>query len=140
MSDPQTQLISKSDDLWAHVRAANQGDKTALAALRGELSGSHAATLIATVGDLAFQVEAAALSRLGDQEGTRAVVRAKLMRMRHDLGWSDANAMERLLIERVVQTWLQLQMLELADSQSANRRWNRQSMQTKRLSAQSGGT
>jgi len=38
--------------------------------------------------------------------------------MRRKLGWGEATAIERLLIERVVQTWLQLQLLEMADAQS----------------------
>lgn len=121
MSKPQTQLATKSDDLFAYVKAANQGDKGALAELRKELSGNHADALIATVGDLAHQVEVAALKQLGQQEGARAVVVAKLGRMRRELGWNGCSGIERLLIERVTQTWLHLQLLELADAQAPNR-------------------
>lgn len=123
MSEPQTQLAiaTKTDDLLAYVKAANQGDKNALTKLRKELSGSHADALIASVGDLAYQVERAALERLGDQEGAKAAVQAKLGRMRRELGWGASSGMERLLIERVAQTWLHLQLLELADAQSFNR-------------------
>ncbi len=41
--------------------------------------------------------------------------------MRVELGWSSASKLERILIERVCQTWLYLHWLELADVQSANR-------------------
>lgn len=122
MSEPQTQLAitTKTDQLCEYVRAANHGDKTALAELRKALSGNEADALIASVGDLAYQAEAAALRQLGDQDGARAVVKEKLARMRRELAQGGATAIERMLIERVVQTWLQLQLLEMLESQTIN--------------------
>ncbi len=104
-----------------YVKAANQGDKGALALLRCELAGTLADALIESVGNLARQVETATLMRLGDQDGARAVVREKLGRMRNELGWAASNAIERLLIERVIQTWLQLHLLELHNAQANGR-------------------
>lgn len=78
MSDPQAQLTSTTEDLWGHVKAANRGDKNALSTRQEGLSGQNAADLIATVGDLARQVETAALTQLRDQAGASAVVQAEL--------------------------------------------------------------
>ena len=89
--------------------------------LRCELAGTLADALIESVGNLARQVETATLMRLGDQDGARAVVREKLGRMRNELGWAASNAIERLLIERVIQTWLQLHLLELHNAQANGR-------------------
>ncbi len=59
---------------------------------------------------------------LGDkQQGTRLVLLKKLDRMRAELGWNESPKLERILIERVCQTWLYLHWLELADTQSKNR-------------------
>lgn len=45
----------------------------------------------------------------------------KLNQMRSDLGWNKSPKLERILIERVCQTWLYLHWLELAEAQSKNR-------------------
>lgn len=59
---------------------------------------------------------------LGDQqEGIRIVLLKKLDRMRAELGWNESPKLERILIERVCQTWLYLHWLEMADTQSKNR-------------------
>ena len=41
--------------------------------------------------------------------------------MRAELGWNESPKLERILIERVCQTWLYLHWLEMADTQSKNR-------------------
>lgn len=121
MNGLESELSNKSGDLLRHVRAANQGDQTALAVLRTELSGGQADALIESVGNLGKQVQMAAFQRLGDQDGVRAVVEAKLERMRDELGWHSSNAVERLLIDRVAQMWLNLHLLELHYAQAPSR-------------------
>jgi len=71
MSDKQTDLTCKSDDLWASVKAANQGDKTALAELRTALAGNQADALIATVGSSGGSRGAEATGRPIGRQGRR---------------------------------------------------------------------
>lgn len=52
------------------------------------------------------------------QQGTNLVLVKKLDRMRAELGWNESSKLERILIERVCQTWLYLHWLEMVDAQS----------------------
>jgi hypothetical protein len=117
----QKQIDQTSANLSNYVIAANRGDKSALAKLRTELAGNRAIELIESIGNLANQVEYCSLKKLGDQEGAKAVIREKLGRMRIELGWPTSNAMERLLIERIVQNWLQLHLIEMLNGQADGR-------------------
>lgn len=74
-------------------------------------------------GNIADKLEESTLNAmLGDQhEGTRLVLLKKLNQMRAELGWNALQKLERILIERVCQTWLYLHWLELADTHSKNR-------------------
>lgn len=117
----QKLIDQTSVDLSNYVVAANRGDKSALTKLRTELAGNRAIELIESIGNLANQVEYCSLKKLGDQEGAKAVIREKLGRMRIELGWPTSNAMERLLIERIVQNWLQLHLIEMLNGQADGR-------------------
>jgi len=69
-------------------------------------------------GDLAFQAEESLLvAILGEQEGAQTCVREKMKQMRVELGWSESSALERILIERIVATWLDLHFAELVCNQ-----------------------
>lgn len=124
MSKTETQAIVNAEiDLADTVKKANSGDKQSLAILRRELVGENANALIDIAGNLANSLEQSTLNvMLGDQQqGTRIVLLKKLDRMRAELGWNESPKLERILIERVCQTWLYLHWLEMADTQSKNR-------------------
>jgi hypothetical protein len=124
MSKTETQAIAKTEiDLADTVKKANSGDKQSLAILRRELAGENSNALIDIAGNLANSLEQSTLNvMLGNQQqGTRLVLLKKLDRMRAELGWNESPKLERILIERVCQTWLYLHWLEMADTQSKNR-------------------
>ncbi|MDP1564417.1 MAG: hypothetical protein Q8M16_23805 [Pirellulaceae bacterium] len=110
---------AKMPDMWSNVEKANRGDRQALAALRSDLSGPNARLLLDSIGDLASQVENALIKASFAQTGVAEVVRAKLQAMRLEMGYDLASQSERLLIERVVQTWLHLQVAEMHQHQQA---------------------
>lgn len=123
MNNPGTQVVEKGISLVDLVRRANGGDKESLSVLRKALDSEYAESLIEIAGNLADKLEESTLNAmLGDsQEGTRLVLLKKLKQMRAELGWNDSPKLERVLIERVCQTWLYLHWLEMADTQSKNR-------------------
>jgi hypothetical protein len=123
MNKPETQIAEQGINLVDLVRKANEGDKESLSVLRNALKSDYAGSLIDIVGNLADKVEESTLNAmLGDQqEGTRLVLMKKLNQMRLELDWNTSPKLERILIERVCQTWLYLHWLELADTQSKNR-------------------
>tara|TARA_B110000495_G_C22905568_1_gene528591 strand:+ start:102 stop:731 length:630 start_codon:yes stop_codon:yes gene_type:complete len=107
------------ESLFANVKAANTGDRDAINELGQSLTGRNFEAIVNVCGDLAYQAEESTLhAMLGDQKGYLACVRQKLKTMRIDWGWNEASEMERVLIERVVATWLSLQFAEIKDSQS----------------------
>lgn len=118
-SPKQVQTVPRSE-LVDLVAQANTGDAQALARLKLELEGRNAETLLNIAGDLAYGVEKSTIaSILGDaQPGGELVLQEKLNRMRGELGWNTAPKLERILIERVCQTWLFLHLLEMASMQA----------------------
>ncbi|MEQ1905984.1 MAG: hypothetical protein ABL888_17475 [Pirellulaceae bacterium] len=107
------------DDLLENVEAANSGNETALANLRQQLTGPNAMSIIEACGNLAYQAEESLLRAvLRDQEGTMECIRHRLQQMRIELGWSKAPAHEKIVIEQIVATWLQLNFAEMEASQS----------------------
>ncbi|HNP84417.1 MAG TPA: hypothetical protein PKN47_23390 [Nitrospira sp.] len=114
----KNELSTAGTDLRASVKAANNGDQFALATLRKSFVGEDGAALAEVFGNLTHQAEASLLrSRFGTQEGSKVCVRGKLNQMRNELGWNEAPALERILIERVVITWASLYFAELARDQ-----------------------
>ena len=108
-----------SNDLYQNLKTANSGDWAAVDRLRQQLIGPDASEIIQTVGNLASQVEESILSSmLGDQEGSKACVRAKLSQMRSELGWAESSTIERMLIERIALTWLNSHCVELQTAQA----------------------
>jgi len=89
-----------------------------MAVLRKELAGPNGNAIIGVCGDLAFQAEESLLvAMLGDQEGAETCVRTKLKKMRIELGWDESSALERILKERIVATWLDLCFAEIVCNQ-----------------------
>jgi hypothetical protein len=123
MNKPKTPVAEKGISLVDLVRKANGGDKESLTVLRKALDSEYAGSLMEIAGNLADKLEESTLNAmLGDQqEGTRLVLLKKLNQMRIELGWNTSPKLERILIERVCQTWLFLHWLELADTQTKNR-------------------
>jgi hypothetical protein len=123
MNNPETQVAEMGISLVDLVRKANDGEKESLTALRKALNSEYAGSLMEIAGNLADKLEESTLNAmLGDQqEGTRLVLFKKLDQMRVELGWNTSPKLERILIERVCQTWLYLHWLELMDTQSKNR-------------------
>ena len=109
-------------DLFGNVKKANNGDKNALTSLRKELAGPNGKAILDVCGDLALQAEESLLvAILGDQEGAKTCVRAKMRQMRAELDWTESSALERILIERIVATWLDVYFAELVCNQSKGR-------------------
>lgn len=104
--------------IWRLVAA---GQLVAPLRIGGSIRWRHDTIDIA--GNLANSLEQSTLNvMLGDQQqGTRIVLLKKLDRMRAEFGWNESPKLERILIERVCQTWLYLHWLEMADTQSKNR-------------------
>lgn len=124
MAKSETRTLVNADiDLAEAVRKANSGDKQSLAILRRELVGDNANALIDIAGNLASSLEQSTLTAmLGDaQQGSKLVLLKKLDQMRAELGWNESPKLERILIERVCQTWLYLHWLEIAGVQSMNK-------------------
>ncbi len=108
-----------SNPPYGKILAANSGDRKAIAELREELAGPNANALIDVFGDMAYQVVETILAAMfGDETGYKICVREKLRRMRVEFGWRESSALERVLIERIVATWLHLQNAELICNQA----------------------
>lgn len=123
MNKPETHIAEQGFNLVDLVRKANGGDMESLSVLRKALDSEYADSLMDIAGNLADKLEESTLNAmLGDQqEGTRLVLLRKLNQIRVELGWNTSPKLERILIERVCQTWLYLHWLELADTQTKNR-------------------
>lgn len=116
-ADRDSMLIAV--DVWDAVRKANKGDQEALSIVEGILSGPDASELLSVAGDLSFQaLEATLTMGLGaDQDGTKTIIRAKIARLRKELGWVEASDLERLAIDRVVLSWLAVHCAEIRMAQ-----------------------
>lgn len=124
MSENEAQTNVKPEvDLVEIVRKSNAGDKQSLAVLRRELASDNAQRLLDIAGDLTRNLEQSTLNAmLGDhQEGTKSILSKKLSQMRDELGWNESQKLEKILIERVCQTWLYLHWLETANTQAKGR-------------------
>ncbi len=114
MSETMTKSDRTTNDLFRNERKANGGDKNAITALRIELAGANGNAIIGVCGDLAFQAEESLLvAMLGEQDGAKTCVREKMKQMRKELGWDESSALERILIERILASWLDLNFAEV---------------------------
>jgi hypothetical protein len=104
---------ARATELADLVAQAQAGDATVLPALRKLLR--ERPEIWRQVGELSRRAEAAPLDLAGpDQVLVKEAIKLKLAELRDELGAPAAPALERLLIDRVVLTWLQVHLVDLA--------------------------
>lgn len=105
------------DELRGIVEAAHDGDETALSRVRGILK--EIPSLANIFADLANEAEQALIKRVsGDDPLIKEALPVKLKAMRGDLCGPSPSALERLMAERIVACWLQLQHAEIVYAQN----------------------
>ncbi len=112
-------VSDRYDQLADELEAANKGDAKALNRLRHGLQSTDADRFVQQCGDLGGQVEENLLNAIGsERKGYKALFRERAYRLRNELGWQTAAAMERLLIEAVVIAWLDFNLAQMAACQA----------------------
>lgn len=102
---------TKGDDLDSLVQRAEQGDTTALPALRVILKNPQAVELLG--GNLARQAQLTLIKKFsGKNLLLKESLTRKLDLLRAELAETHQGPVERLLVERVVACWLHLSQLE----------------------------
>jgi hypothetical protein len=97
-----------TDGLRELVQRAQKGDKATVPALRKLLENPSYVDILG--GNLARFAEESFVNSLNDEDlALREAVHAKLAAMRKELLGADPTPVERLLVERVVTCWLQVQ-------------------------------
>ncbi len=107
--EERRQTVTRLRDLTSR---AEKGDGEAVPAIREILDTSpDLAWLLVNIAKVA---EHALLEKITREEdlGSREIMRHQLKSMRVEVAGEDPSSLERLLAERVVTTWLQLQLLE----------------------------
>ena len=100
------------------TKKAEKGDKKVLLELRGILNGSpELAWHLVNLGKTAECLLIDKLTKKKDLAG-REIIERQLELMREEVAGESASPLERLLAERVVMTWLQLQLFEALYSTS----------------------
>jgi hypothetical protein len=111
---PQTPGRPELEQLQQLVQRAERGDRDALPALRQALD-RHPDVWKDYGADLAAVAEAAWLQLLAeDNIMLLECLRRQLAELRAELGGPDPTPLERLLVERAVASWMQLQCADLA--------------------------
>jgi len=117
--------VDTPDELVQLLAQAEQGDASVLPVLRTYLDQTP--ELWQTVGDLAYQAQAALIERAS---GTNLLLREALGRqleaMRQDLSGPAPTPLERLLVDRIVVCWLRLSIAEVMEAQAPPDRSSRQ--------------
>lgn len=104
-----------SDEDWKALEALNgRSDAEAVTQARSILKRYPDA--LAKVGDLAQQLERNAIRDIAghDDNLTGDALAARCAELRRSFGYDDASPIERLLIDRIVASWLHLQRAEMA--------------------------
>ena len=97
-----------ADELRKFLKRARSGDEATLPALRKMLEDP--ATVEMLGGDLARQAELSFIGAIGGENlSWKEALARKLELMRAELAGPDPTPLERLLVERVVACWLQVQ-------------------------------
>ena len=113
MSEEEIEERRKTvSELRELTRKAEEGDKKAIPALRKIFDGSP--DLAWRLMDLARIAEHSYIQKLskdGDL-ASREVLERQLKAMREEVAGEDPSPLERLLAERIVATWLQIQLFE----------------------------
>jgi hypothetical protein len=107
---------SATEELRALIKRAQGGDESTLPVVRQLLQSQEAIDLLG--GDLARQAERSFLSNAAGKDlAFREALAAKLARLRAELGGPNPTPLERLLVERVVACWLQVQDADIRYAQ-----------------------
>jgi hypothetical protein len=105
-------MSNQTISVWDKLRQADSGDPKSIKAVRDELDGPNRQLILEQAGDLARQCERLVFSSLDDdQEGAEIVIREKMSEIKLEL--APTNAIETLIVDRIVQCWLQLHMAEI---------------------------
>lgn len=104
-------------DINELIQRGNEGDRRALSALR-EVFDEYPG-LWEECGNLALQAERALVAMVaGENEVTQEAMSRKLAAMREELAGSEPTPLERLLVERVVACWFQVQYADAIYAQN----------------------
>ena len=115
-STPETETLERLQSL---VKRAEQGDESALPELRAALDTNP--WIWQRYGDLAQQVQAAWLQLIaGPNLLLRESVERKAEQLRSELAGPGPSPLERLLVERVIACWLQVQYADAAYAQQTS--------------------
>lgn len=119
-------LTNQDSTVWPTYRLrelsdrVNAGDRSALVELRGALDKYPWMSSVMG-GNLAYQAEISFVNAMyGDQIAAKEALQRELEKKRAELGGDNPTPIERLLIERVVACWLQVQHADLIVAQSKN--------------------
>jgi hypothetical protein len=111
-TDPTRDRARSKDELDALVRRAQQGDETALPALRVALQHPKLVDMLG--GDLAREAERSLIDKAtGTNLAFREALQRKLELLRAELAGSSPTPVERLLAERIAACWLHLHHAEI---------------------------
>ena len=118
-SKPSTTLPATADDLENLIARARRGDEGTLPRLRDLLQNPAVVDILG--GDLARQVERSLVwPGAGQDLAFREAVLRKLELLREELAGPNPTPVEKLLVERAVTCWLQVQFAELRVAQAKN--------------------
>ncbi len=118
--------------LDACVRRANDGDKDALTRLRNFLEQQP--QIWQHVGDLAVVAERAWIALIANGCSlTKESMQRKLAQLKSELQHESDSVVERMLVDTVVATWLELNHLRTVDANGRGRTATQASLMIKRL-------
>jgi hypothetical protein len=118
-SKPSTTLPATADDLEQLLTRARRGDEGTLPRLRDFLHNPAVVDMLG--GDLARQVERSLVWPGAAQDlAFREAVLRKLELLREELAGPNPTPVEKLLVERAVTCWLQVQFADLRFAQAKN--------------------
>ena len=110
-SDPPEEALAQL------LKKAEQGDRTVLPQLRAALAADS--SLWRSYGDLALQAEAALVQLAAGANLLLAeALQRKLQALKDEVGGRSSSPLERLLVERVSTTWLQLTYYDCLSAQA----------------------
>jgi hypothetical protein len=116
--EPPTDLAQAHEELARLLKRAEQGDRSVFPKLREALDASP--EIWERYGDLAQQAQAALITLAA---GPNALLAESLLRklkaLKEELGGESPSPLDRLLVERVVMTWLQVNYFDGLAAQSA---------------------
>jgi hypothetical protein len=112
-------IPTDADELRKLIKRARAGDASTLPALRKLLQDPARVDMLG--GDLARQAELSfILAAAGEDLAFKEALARKLALLRADLAGTNSTPVERLLVERVVACWLQVQDADVRYAQAKN--------------------